>query len=72
MGARDFTESVPITTLSIVVLAVTASVIAMGGMIRIYDAGEIENPSASLDWGDAHANYRRAAELGGFMYTGMV
>ena len=40
MGARNLAESVPITTLSIVVLAVTASVIAMGGMIRIYDAGE--------------------------------
>ena len=39
-GARDYAERVPITTLSIVVLAVTGSVITMGGMIRIYDAGE--------------------------------
>ena len=53
MGARDLTESVPITTLSIVVLAVTASVIAMGGMIRIYDAGEScpDWPTCFGTWG---------------------
>ena len=53
MGARNLAESVPITTLSIVVLAVTASVIAMGGMIRIYDAGEScpDWPTCFGTWG---------------------
>ena len=52
-GARDYAERVPITTLSIVVLAVTGSVITMGGMIRIYDAGEScpDWPTCFGTWG---------------------
>ena len=33
-------ERIPLSALAIAILAVTGSVIAMGGMIRIYDAGE--------------------------------
>ena len=53
MGARGLTERVSITGLSIAVLAVTASVIAMGGMIRIYDAGEScpDWPTCFGTWG---------------------
>ena len=53
MGARDLAERIPITTLCLVALAVTGSVIAMGGMIRIYDAGEScpDWPTCFGTWG---------------------
>ena len=46
-------ERIPLSALAIAILAVTGSVIAMGGMIRIYDAGEScpDWPTCFGTWG---------------------
>lgn len=52
IGSR-VAERVPLSALAIAILAVTGSVIAMGGMIRIYDAGEScpDWPTCFGTWG---------------------
>ncbi len=53
MVAAMLAERIPVTTLAFAILAVTGSVIAMGGMIRIYDAGEScpDWPTCFGSWG---------------------
>ena len=49
IGSR-VAERVPLSALAIAILAVTGSVIAMGGMIGIYDAGGVLPRLADLLW----------------------